>query len=174
MRYFSRTDAADALGIAPTTLDSWVRDGAPVVEKGGKGNPSQYDISAVFRWQLDREVKRAIAKLERSASADDLDALKARRLAIMNEQSELELAKAKGEVALVSEFAAVQAGRFALIRQNLMNVPARAAVELIGETDEARFKAVLRREIASALDRAASEPIRMADDADDEDDADAA
>lgn len=73
---------------------------------------------------------------------------------------ELEVAKARGEVARVEDFHRVWSQRCALIRQNMLNVPARAVLQLLGCHDEAQFKATLRAEIVSAL-KAAAAPIQV-------------
>lgn len=47
------TEAARALGIKPGTLARWVRDGAPVVQRGrrGRGCALLVDLDAVRRWR---------------------------------------------------------------------------------------------------------------------------
>lgn len=72
---------------------------------------------------------------------------------------ELEVAKARGEVAYIGDFERVQASTNMLIRTNMLNIPTRAAPRLVGETDETRFKQVLRDEIILAL-RSAAESIK--------------
>lgn len=69
--------------------------------------------------------------------------------------AQLELAKAHGEVALVSEFEHAQAEMCGMIRTGMLNIPQRVVQQLLGETDEARFKKVLRAEIVLALTSAA-------------------
>jgi phage terminase Nu1 subunit (DNA packaging protein) len=72
---------------------------------------------------------------------------------------ELEVAKARGEVAAIVDFETVQASTALLVRTNMMNIATRAALRLVGETDESRFKQVLREEITLAL-RTAYEAIQ--------------
>jgi phage terminase Nu1 subunit (DNA packaging protein) len=72
---------------------------------------------------------------------------------------EIEVAKARGEVARVEDFERVQGHTAMLVRTNMLNIPGRAVVRLIGETDEARFKQALRDEIVLAL-RAAYDAIK--------------
>ncbi len=50
----NRSETADIFGVAKSTLDTWRRDGCPVIETGGKGFPSKYDSVAVFKWLLAR------------------------------------------------------------------------------------------------------------------------
>lgn len=69
--------------------------------------------------------------------------------------AELALAKACGEVAPIEEMAKVWDMRCGLIRANMMNIPSRAVLQLLGCTDEGEFKTKLREEIVLALQTAA-------------------
>lgn len=71
--------------------------------------------------------------------------------------AELELAKARAEVAPLSEITRAWERATVQIRARMMQIPQRAVVQLVGERDEARIKAVLTGEIRLAL-TAASEP----------------
>lgn len=82
--------------------------------------------------------------------------------------AELELAKARGDVAPVREFEMAQSKMMAVIRTNILNVPSRAVFQLLGETDEKIFKTKLRSELTLALEQAASEDLDIDLDADDE------
>jgi phage terminase Nu1 subunit (DNA packaging protein) len=72
---------------------------------------------------------------------------------------EIDVAKARGEVARVEDFRRVQGHTAMLVRTNMLNIPSRAVLRLIGETDETRFKHALREEIVLAL-RAAYDAIK--------------
>jgi hypothetical protein len=74
---------------------------------------------------------------------------------------ELELAKAKGLVSLVSDFERAQASRATVIRTNVLNVAQRAVLRLLGEHDETTFKRVLREELVTALKTAADAEIDL-------------
>jgi len=67
----------------------------------------------------------------------------------------LELATKKGEVALVAEFERMWSLAMGQLRQNILGVPQRAVLQLIGETDERKFKTKLRAEIVLALEQSA-------------------
>lgn len=73
----------------------------------------------------------------------------------MADMRELEFAKARSLIAPIAEFEAVQASSYTLISTNMLNVPTRAVLRLLGETSEARFKEVLREEIILGLRAAA-------------------
>lgn len=104
-----------------------------------------------------------------SASPADYHAEKSRLTKAQADLAELELAKARGEVAPLEDVERAWSRTFAVLRTNVMNVPQRVATQLLGETSEQRFKAVLRAELVEALERTAdAEP--EPDDADDADD----
>jgi len=90
-----------------------------------------------------------------AAESNGLKTLQQRKLAAETEKAELELAKAKGEVALIADFERAQALVFAAIRTNVLNVPQRVVLQLLGETNETRFKETLRQELAAALEQSA-------------------
>jgi phage terminase Nu1 subunit (DNA packaging protein) len=66
-------------------------------------------------------------------------------------------------VAPIDEFERARALENATVRANVMNVPSRAVSQLIGETDEARFKEVLAAELIQALESAAATDIELDD-----------
>lgn len=84
--------------------------------------------------------------------------------------AELTLARERGLVALLSEFERVQAERWATVRVNVMQVPTRAVLQLLGCTDETEFKAKLKAELILALKTAANATLELPDEPDDEPD----
>lgn len=158
-RHVNRSQLAEETGKSLPTIDNWVRKGCPVVKKGGRGQQWLFDPAAVNDW---REVNAREEALGNTVT--DAEELKRRKLAAETEMAELELAKAKGEVAMVEDFERVQAASMALIRSNIMNVPARAVLQLLGETNETAFKAKLKAELVLALTQAATEEIDIDDD----------
>ncbi len=95
--------------------------------------------------------------------AKQLMAERVRKLSADATLSELALAKARGEVALVSEFERGQSIRFALIRARMMEIPYRAVVQIVAERDETKIKSVLAAEIHQALTEAADQEIDETD-----------
>ena len=142
----SRAELAEFFGVSLTTIDHWVRSGAPFVTRGGPGRQWAFSTAEVAVWREDRI--RADAA---GAPTRDANELRLRHLAAQTALAELELAKAKGEVAPVDQMQRAMASAFAEVRANIRNVPARAVLMLIGETDEVRFKKVLMAEIDKAL-----------------------
>ena len=154
----NRSGLADVFGVALPTVDGWVRQGVPVVTRGGRGKQWEFDTAAVADWLRDKAVAEATGDVQ----ADEAE-LKRRKLQAETTRAELELAKAKAEVAPVREFERAQAAAFAQIRANIMNVPQRAVLQLLGETDETQFKEILRAELTLALQESATADLVMAD-----------
>ena len=150
----TRQALADVFGVSLPTIDAWVRKGCPFVEKGGRGQEWQFNTAQVSKWLRDRDVEEATGGIP-----DDLEELKLREQKAKTELTELELAERKGEVALIAEFERAQAMVFAAIRANIMNVPQRAVLQLLGETDERAFKEKLKAELVLALETSSEEDL---------------
>lgn len=161
----NRGEISEFFGVTPPTVDSWVRAGCPVIQRGSKGVAAIFNTADVSKWLRDK------AREEGSGtSLADESELKRRKLAAEAEKAELELAKAKGEVATIEDFERAQSAMMAAIRANMRNVPGRAVLQLLGCTDEAEFKAKLMDEIDLALVTAAEADLDIPDEEDDDDD----
>ena len=150
----TRQALADVFGVSLPTIDAWVRKGCPFVEKGGRGQEWQFNTAQVSKWLRDRDVEEATGGIP-----DDIEQLRIRKQKAETELAELELAEKKGEVALIAEFERAQSMVFAAIRANIMNVPQRAVLQLLGETDERTFKEKLKAELILALETSAEEEL---------------
>lgn len=150
----TRQALADVFGVSLPTIDAWVRKGCPFVEKGGRGQEWKFNTAQVSTWLRDRDVEEATGDIP-----DDMEELKLRKQKAETELAELELAEKKGEVALIAEFERAQSMVFAAIRANIMNVPQRAVLQLLGETDERAFKEKLKAELILALETSAEEEL---------------
>lgn len=144
----TRQGLADIFGVSLPTIDNWVRQGCPYISKGGRGQEWQFNTAQVSKWLRDRDVEEATGGIP-----DDLEELKLREQKAKTELTELELAQKKGEVALISEFERIWAMSMGQLRQNILGVPQRAVLQLLGETDEMAFKEKLRAEIVLALEQ---------------------
>ena len=161
----NRTGLSDVFGVALSTIDSWVRQGCPFVQRGvGRGQPWKFNTADVAQWLRDKSVQDATGE----TVASDAE-LRRRKMVAETATAELTLAKAKGEVAPIREFERAQAKVFAEIRANIMNVPQRVVVQLLNESDETRFKQVLRSELTLALEAAANADLILEDEEEDVD-----
>lgn len=73
--------------------------------------------------------------------------------------AELDLAKARAEVAPLCEITRVWERYTSQVRARMMQIPQRAVVQLVGERDEVRIKSVLMGEIKLALSTASETDI---------------
>lgn len=154
----TRAGIASVFGVALPTVDGWVRNGCPFVQRGSRGVEWQFNTADVSKWLQTRAREEASGE----SVADEAE-LKRRKLAAETAKAELELAKAKGDVAPIREFERAQSMMMAAIRANVMQVPSRAVLQLLGETSEAEFKAKLRAELVLALETAAESDMDMED-----------
>ena len=162
----NRAELAEFFGVALTTTDQWQRHGCPVERATKRGESHKFWTADVARWLREQAVEQATGQ----TTADETE-LKRRKLQAETGKSELEFAKARGDVAPIYEFERAQAKMMAVIRTNIMNVPARAVLQLLGETNEADFKAKLRAELILALEQSAAAEFEIDDDEVVEDDA---
>ena len=155
----NRSGLADVFGAALPTVDTWVKAGCPCVKRGGRGQEWQFNTADVSNWLRVRDVADATGDV----ALEDREIDRRTRMAKMM-TAELELAIAKKEVAPVREFEKACAMQDAAIRANILNVPGRAVLQLLGCTDETEFKAKLRAELVLALETAAEAEIDITDD----------
>jgi len=159
----NRTQLADVFGCSMPTVDGWVRKGCPVVQRGTRGVEWQFDTAAVAKWRQQIALEDATGDTQQDADEIDRRTKRAKM-----RQAELEVAKEIGLVAPIREFERVQAARYAVVRQNILNVPARAVLQLLGCTDESTFKQVLRHELTQALEQSAAASLDVPEDDDEE------
>ena len=154
-REVNRTELAEINGVSLPTIESWVRRGCPVVQRGGRGRAWQFNTAEVRNWREDDI--RAESSQATHATKDELVL---RKLAAETEQAELDLAKSKDEVVPVEQLERALVKAFGEVRAGMRNVvPGRAASRLLGETDETSFKAVLLEEIDHALEALADSDL---------------
>lgn len=159
----NRSGLAEHMAVSLPTIDRWVKDGMPVVTRGARGVEWSFDLADVIQWYAQRKAEAA------GGAVDDLAEIEKRTARAKMEQAELALAQARSQVAPLSEFQRVQSSMMAIIRQNIMNVPQRAVLQLLGETDETTFKQKLRAELTLALEQSASADMDLDDEEPDDD-----
>jgi len=111
--------------------------------------PNRYRLGDAFQSLID----------DAAGAGSELQKQRIRKVKADADRVEFELAKARGEVAPIEEFERAQAAFATAIRANIMNVPARAVLQLLGEVNETVFKEKLRAELISALKTAADTPL---------------
>jgi terminase small subunit / prophage DNA-packing protein len=157
----NRAGLAEHLAVSLPTIDRWVKDGMPVVTRGSRGVEWVFDLAEVIRWRIERATADATAD-----APDGLEAIEKRTAQAKMLTAELELAKKRGEVAAIRDFERAWAKQFAEIQAKVMQVTPRVVIQLLGETDEATFKAKLNAELKLALTTAAEAEVDLGDDED--------
>lgn len=155
-REVNREELAEIFGVSLNTVSSWVRNGCPYEQKGRQGKPWKFNTRDVAEWSREQAELKAAG----DGPLDETE-LKLRKLAAEAAQAELVLARDRKQLAPVEEFQRAWAMQSAVIRANVMNVADRVVTQLIGETDEARFKKVLNAEQIQALEAAADADIEL-------------
>jgi len=146
-REVNRTELAEINGVSLPTVESWVRRGCPVVQRGGRGRAWQFNTADVRNWREDDI--RAEASNATHANKDELIL---RKLRAETEQAELDLSKARNELVPIDQFDRAMTKAFGEVRAGFRNVlPSRAARRLIGESDETKMKEVLIDEVDQIL-----------------------
>lgn len=143
-------ELAKILGVSTRSIREWANNGCPIEKRGRKGDGvgHQFKTSDVINWLKDRAASEAVGNNPDAQSAEDA---KRRKLVADATLAELELAKAKGLIAPLDQIERVMANAFAEVKVNMRNIPHRVVMQLLGETDEVRFKEVLTSEIDQAL-----------------------
>ncbi|MFV8641879.1 hypothetical protein ACNRBS_20855 [Ralstonia pseudosolanacearum] len=155
------TDADLAAMFNMTTR--WVRDRAAdgtITRIGRNRYPLGDSVQALIAYQTGGDV------------GEEINKARLRKLNADATRAELALAKERGEVALICEFEQAWSNRYTIIKQTMLNIPGRAVLQLIGETNERRFKDVLREEIVLGLTHAANAEINTSDEEETEDEQD--
>lgn len=148
--HMNRAEIAAAIGVDPTTVDRWCRDGAPVLDRPGKGKAATFDLPAVIRWHQSREIARALERAETAAGADDLDALKAEGLRLKNDCAAMDLAERKGELVRVDEITSAMMGLIVGGRAHILSTaPSRIAAR--AAAPGANVREIASEEIRNAL-----------------------
>jgi terminase small subunit / prophage DNA-packing protein len=145
----NRSDLAVVFGVAPTTVDAWVKAGCPYDSRAtGRGKGWVFDTADVSRWREQRAADEAAG-----ADVQDEAALKKRKLSAEAKTAEMVLLKEMGSLAPVDAMERIWCRVMAELQSNLRgSFVTRCASQLIGETDERAFKRILLAEVDSSLE----------------------
>lgn len=150
----SSIELAKHYKVQRSTIYTWIKEGCPIAEQGAQGKSAHmFDSLDVAKWREKRAVQNIIG------NAEVLSKEEAQRRKLQAEASltELELARKRGEVADLTEMQAELSHKFAEVRSAMRKIPERTVLRVVGETDEAKIKAILLQEIDSALQAIADE-----------------
>ena len=162
----NRSDLASVFGIAPTTVDAWIKAGCPYLERPtGRGKGWVFDTAAVARWREQRAAEDAAGK-----EVQDEAALRLRKLAAEAKSAEMELLQRMGALAPIDEMEREWSRVLAEVQSNLRgSLITRLATQLIGETDARAFKRIALAEVDSVLESLANMDLSEEAEPDDSD-----
>lgn len=140
------------LGVSHTTLTEWQEQGLPIEKRGERGQENKYDVPAVIRWMIDREVKKASRETQR----DRLTRLQADRI----EREEL---VAQGELVPAGEIEPTWKHRVLSAAAFLAGQHSRLAGILEATPGVEAKRKVLRTEFSQFLTRLGVDGERMQD-----------
>lgn len=118
IRKANRGEVAQFFDVNPTTVDSWVRKGCPVVQAGSRGVAAVFDLRAVAEWHFGGQ---------RDGSEIDPDAMSPqdRRAWFDSEMKKRELQVRDGDLVQTSDLEEVVATAFAACAQDMLAIPDR-------------------------------------------------
>ena len=70
----SKSELAEMLDVSLSTVDSWVRKGAPVYQKGNHGIAYEIDTGAFFEWEMARARGISIDEYQQIVLAEEIRA----------------------------------------------------------------------------------------------------
>jgi len=135
------------LGCTVVSLDAKVRRGLPFVTRGARGKEWVFDSAQIIAWEREQAVKNAVGDTHQA----DENELKRRKLAAETTVAEVEAAKARGLVAELDVVEREWASTFAEFAARVMQVPSRAAPQILGLESEREIKSILKDELEEAL-----------------------
>lgn len=127
------------------------------------------------RWALGPAFAAMLDGMSGGASSADLTAQRVRLVKAQADTAEMRFLEAKNDLAPIEQMARIWELRCAIIRENILRVPARSILQLLNEGDESTWKAKLRAELVLALEQARDteippEQLEERDDIEPEDD----
>lgn len=140
----NRQELAEFLGVSLPTINAWVKQKMPYLQKGARGRDWQFDTAAIVQWRSDLASEQNEERL-------NLDQIEEETARVKLEQEKLKYARAAQLVVPLEQMERRLAVVFAEVRTAMRNIPNRIVSELIGETDETRFMERLSHEIDGAL-----------------------
>ena len=165
-RKVNRAELAEVFGISLPTVDTWVRIGCPFDQRATAGKGWIFDTADIARWREGRAAEEASGE-----ELQDESALRRRKLKAETMTAELELAQKQALVAPLDQVERALTRVFAEVQSNLRGrLVVRLVTQLIGETDERKFKAVALAEIDTVLESLADLDV-MAEEAEADSDA---
>lgn len=124
----NRTELAEVLGVSMVSITTWMGDGMPYVEGGGKGKPFVFETTECIEWWAENKRRRKAKPNPQNPFEEPGDAPETieeadrRKTIAQADKAELELAKAAGRVVEIADVAQVVAEMNVRVRTRLLGI----------------------------------------------------
>jgi hypothetical protein len=132
------------VGRSDRTIRRWIKDGH--LQRVAPGRLLLVDALPVV-----------VGLIEEAGDGSELAQERLKKITAERKLVELELARQRGLLASIQDFEDVQSRSYGMVQHGCMQLPARLAIRLLNEGDEATFKQVVRQEVTLVLTAAAAE-----------------
>lgn len=156
-RTINRATLASLCSVSLPTIDSWVENGCPYIERGSKGVEWKFDSAAVIDWRIQRAVENAVSSAgddNSKARREDADCRRAIANAVVAEIAADEALKGvvsrHDAVADIATFCQV-------LKTGLSNMAAKVAARATTMTNAPEIEAMARAEMNRAFTAAREE-----------------
>ena len=143
MKFVNKSAMAQTLSITLGSLESLMRKGMPVSQKGGYGKEYQFETGEVIRWLREQD------KLDRGSG--DIEAIKTRKAEADAQLAELKAGKEAGIYVEIDEVVRAVIEDYIAIKTQFSQMPKRLPPVLVNETPETIAK-ILDDEIGAIFD----------------------
>ena len=151
----------DTLEVTEAQLGSLVGRSDRTIRRWVKAGRLQH--VAPGRLRLVDALPAVVALIEEASDGSELQAERLRKLRAEASMAELDLARQRGLVAPVQQFADAQFRFAGMVQHGMMQLPQRLAIRLLNESDETQFKAAVKEEVTTVLTNASTEICRVID-----------
>jgi terminase small subunit / prophage DNA-packing protein len=145
----NRTQIAALIGVSGTTVDAWIRKGAPVLKRstgrGAGANSWQIDSAALIAWLREQSASNA------TGPASRIDEARRRKTAAAAELLELQVSERRGELVELTAVTDLWARAINNCRARLLSMPAKLAAIFATQQDPGVIRERLDSEIRRAL-----------------------
>lgn len=147
---FSMNELAGLLGVTRQTVDRWMKQGCPFVEKADRDRGREWSLSlpAVVEWREKRAVELAIG----DTSKLDIEEARRRKTAAEAALAELDLAKQRGEVVSLAVIANVIGDQLSSCKARLLSIPSKVSPLIAATVDVQECRDLLESAVREALD----------------------
>jgi phage terminase Nu1 subunit (DNA packaging protein) len=143
---------AALFGVDRRTATRWVSAGLPVLRR--RGRVVEFDLSAAITWVRGRDKADADARLAAALARSDPDASRARKLALEGDLLQMKKDRETGESISRAEAEADLKSVALTVRDNLLNVPARAVqAGVVEPAKEAALDRIIRDALTAIAER---------------------